>query len=72
MTTQSGKQERGNRIRDIVHCTRRPVDRLALSKGERESEGFLRRTEYRDSTPVTSVLSPCTTGEAEEIAMEQH
>jgi hypothetical protein len=75
MTTQqveSGKQEHWNSSYGTLHTTQLVVGRLALRKGEGEGEGLLRTTHCGDSKLLTSVLSPRSREEAEEISVSEN
>ena len=73
MTNQSGHQEHRNDIyRARMEYAQRSVGRLALSKGEGESEGLGAKLGIPVSKPLTSILSPSRRGEAEDTGREQH
>jgi len=55
-----------------MEYAQRSVGRIALSKGEGESEGLGAKLGIPVSKPLTSILSPSRSGEAEDTGREQH
>jgi hypothetical protein len=66
MTTPSKNLEQ-NSARGELHV--RALGYLALFEGEGESEGSGPLPMYARFEPLTSILSPCSRGEAEEISI---
>jgi hypothetical protein len=74
MTTQqveSGKQDHRNSSGGTLHTTRLVVGRFALSKGEGDGEGSEALPTFARFEPLTSILSACSRGEAEEISISE-
>jgi len=75
MTTQqveSGKQEHRNSSWGTLHTTQLVVGRLALSKGERDGGGSEVLPTFARFEPLTSILSPRSREEAEEISVSEN
>jgi hypothetical protein len=71
MTTQLRNQELRSKTWDVLHCAQLALGRLTLSKGEGEGEGSGALWACARFKPLTSILSPCLRGEAEEISINQ-